>query len=93
MRDVGIENLSVYMPMYSLSLDELAAARAVDAQKYRLGLGLETMSIAPACEDAVTLAANAAAPPFVPGPVDGDGIGRLPRPPGAVGRDPTSVRP
>jgi 3-hydroxy-3-methylglutaryl CoA synthase len=37
MHDVGIENLSVYLPMYSLSLDELARARGVDPQKYRLG--------------------------------------------------------
>jgi hydroxymethylglutaryl-CoA synthase len=77
MRDVGIENLNVYMPMYSLSLGELAQARGVDPQKYSLGLGLQTMAIAPPCEDAVTLAANAAAPLFERGLVDRDEIGLL----------------
>src|SRR5882724_2894204 len=70
MRDVGIESLSTYLPLYSLSLTDLAKARSVDPQKYRLGLGLETMAIAPPCEDAVTLAANAAAPLFDRGLVD-----------------------
>ena len=77
MRDVGIESLNVYMPMYSLSLAELAQARGVDPQKYRLGLGLETMAIAPPCEDAVTLAANAAAPLFERGLVEQGEIGLL----------------
>src|ERR1051325_6260714 len=77
MRDVGIESLNVYLPMYSLSLGDLADARGVDPQKYRVGLGLETMSIAPSCEDAVTLAANAAAPLFERGLVERDEIGLL----------------
>jgi len=77
MRDVGIESLSTYLPLYSLSLTDLAAARNVDPQKYRLGLGLEAMAIAPPCEDAVTLAANAAAPLFDRGLVDRDEIGLL----------------
>ena len=77
MRDVGIENLSAYFPLYSLALDDLAKARGVDPQKYRLGLGLEAMAIAPPCEDAVTLAANAAAPLFERGLVDRDEIGLL----------------
>lgn len=77
MRDFGIESLNVYMPQYSLSLDDLAKARGVDPQKYRLGLGLDTMAIAPPCEDAVTLAANAAAPLFDRGLVDRDEIGLL----------------
>jgi hydroxymethylglutaryl-CoA synthase len=77
MRDVGIENLSVYLPTYSLSLEELAKARGVDPQKYRLGLGLETIAIAPPCEDAVTLAANAAAPLFERGLIDRREIGML----------------
>jgi hydroxymethylglutaryl-CoA synthase len=76
-RDVGIESVSVYLPLYSLALGELAAARGVDPQKYRLGLGLDTMAIAPPCEDAVTLAANAAAPLFERGLVDRDEIGLL----------------
>lgn len=77
MRDVGIESLSAYLPMYSLALDDLAKARGVDRQKYRLGLGLETMAIAPPCEDAVTLAANAAATLLERGLVDRDEIGLL----------------
>jgi hydroxymethylglutaryl-CoA synthase len=77
MRDVGIESVSGYLPLYSLALGELAAARGVNPQKYRLGLGLDTMAIAPACEDAVTLAANAAAPLFDRGLVDRDEIGLL----------------
>ncbi len=77
MNDVGIEALNAYVPMYSLALDELAAARGVDPEKYRVGLGVETMAIAPPWEDAVTLAANAAAPLFERGLVDRDEIGML----------------
>ncbi len=77
MRDVGIESLSAYLPMYSLALDDLAKARGVDPQKYRIGLGLESMAIAPPFEDAVTLAANAASPLFERGLVDRDEIGLL----------------
>ena len=77
MRDVGIESLSAYLPLHSLSLTDLALARGVDPQKYRIGLGLDTMAIAPPCEDAVTMAANAAAPLFERGLVDRDEIGLL----------------
>ncbi|MGH7899135.1 MAG: hydroxymethylglutaryl-CoA synthase family protein [Candidatus Binatia bacterium] len=77
MRDVGIESLSVYLPMYSLPLEELARARGVDPEKYWFGLGLETMALAPPWEDAVTLAANAAAPLFESGQLSRDEIGLL----------------
>lgn len=77
MNDVGIESLGAYVPMYSLALDELARGRGVDPRKYRAGLGLETMAIAPPWEDAVTLAANAAAPLFEDGRVARDEIGLL----------------
>lgn len=77
MRDVEIERLSAYLPMYSLALDDLAALRGIEPQKYRLGLGLEAMAIAPPCEDTVTLAANAAAPLFAAGLVDPHEIGLL----------------
>ncbi len=74
---VGIERLSAYLPLYSLALDDLAEARGVEPQKYRIGLGLESMAITPACEDTVTLAANAAAPLFASGEVDPHEIGLL----------------
>lgn len=75
--EVGIEALNVYVPAYSLSLDKLARARGVDPGKYKSGLGMTAMAVTPPWEDAVTLAANAAAPLFDRGAIDRDEIGLL----------------
>ena len=65
---VGIECISFYTPRYMLPLEDLAAARGADYNKYRIGIGQEIMAVAPPDEDIVTMAASAALPlqPFFP---------------------------
>jgi hydroxymethylglutaryl-CoA synthase len=58
--NVGIDALALYTPQYALSLNDLAKARGIDANKFALGLGQQTMSVPPPGEDIVTMAANAA---------------------------------
>lgn len=57
---VGIDTLAMYTSRYALDLNTLAAARGIDPEKYRKGLGQLTMSVPPPGEDIVTMAANAA---------------------------------
>lgn len=61
MIEVGVTNLSIYVPHYYLTHEELARARGVPVEKYTVGLGNRKMAILPNWEDSVTLAANAAA--------------------------------
>jgi hydroxymethylglutaryl-CoA synthase len=58
----GIERISFYTPRYMLPLQDLAAARGADYNKYRIGIGQEVMSVPPPDEDIVTMAASAALP-------------------------------
>jgi len=58
----GIERISFYTPRYMLPLEDLAAARGADYNKYRIGIGQEIMAVAPPDEDIVTMAASAALP-------------------------------
>lgn len=59
--DVGVSDIAVYIPPLYLSHRRLAEARAVPIEKYHEGLGNYRMAVLPNWEDAVTLAANAAA--------------------------------
>jgi len=59
MLKVGIDAMSFYTPHYYLDLKELAAARAVDVNKFYQGLGQEKMAVLPPDEDVVTMAADA----------------------------------
>ncbi|MBF6441800.1 hydroxymethylglutaryl-CoA synthase [Nocardia farcinica] len=59
---VGIHDLSFATTHYALDHVLLADRLGVDVDKFRLGIGQETMSVAAADEDVVTLAAAAAAP-------------------------------
>lgn len=61
MLKVGIDALCFYTPRYAFDLKDLAEARGVDPEKFHVGLGQRTMSLAPPGEDVVTMAANAAA--------------------------------
>jgi hydroxymethylglutaryl-CoA synthase len=74
---VGIDQIGVYLPRYVLPLEALAAARAVPVEKIHVGLGAYEMAIAPPWEDAVSLAANAAARLFAQGQAHPDEIGLL----------------
>jgi hydroxymethylglutaryl-CoA synthase len=56
---VGIDTLSFYSSHYVLSLDELAKARGLKADKFSTSLGQINMAVPPPDEDIVTMAANA----------------------------------
>ncbi len=56
---IGIDKISFYIPNIYLDLKTLAKARDVDYAKYKDGLLIEKMSIAPLYEDIITMAANA----------------------------------
>jgi hydroxymethylglutaryl-CoA synthase len=74
---VGIDAIGVYAPPFVLPLDRLAAARGVPVEKIHQGLGAREMAVAPPWEDAVTLAANAAARPIAAGVLHPEEIGLL----------------
>jgi len=57
---VGIDTISFYTSHYSLDLARLAEVRAVDPEKFYIGLGQRKMAVPPPDEDIVTMAANAA---------------------------------
>lgn len=57
---VGIDTLAMYTSSYTLPLAELARARGIDPDKFKVGLGQLNMSVPPPGEDIVTMAANAA---------------------------------
>jgi hydroxymethylglutaryl-CoA synthase len=61
MTDVGISDIAIYVPPLYLSHEDLAKARGVPVEKYHSGLGNYHMAVIPNWEDAVTMAANAAA--------------------------------
>ncbi len=58
---VGIEALAVAVPRRYLDIEDLARARGVDPAKFTSGLGAREMAVADPGEDAVALAATAAA--------------------------------
>lgn len=57
---IGIDKIGFATGRYRLDLKDLAQARQVDPAKFEVGLMLDSMSISPANEDIVTLAAAAA---------------------------------
>ncbi|MEL6275895.1 MAG: hypothetical protein AAFU03_12400 [Bacteroidota bacterium] len=56
---VGIDDLSTYLPQLYLPIEDLATERELNYAKLSKGLGLLGMSIPDACEDVATMAANA----------------------------------
>ncbi len=57
---IGIEAIDFYTPGYYLDLNRLATARAVDPNKFQVGLGQKKMAVIPPDEDVVTMGAAAA---------------------------------
>jgi hydroxymethylglutaryl-CoA synthase len=57
---VGIDTLAFYFPRYALDLSELAKARGVPPDKYKVGLGQMMMAVPAPGEDIVSMALNAA---------------------------------
>ena len=60
MPEVGVTDISIYVPSYYLTHEDLAEARGIPKEKFHFGLGNYKMSIIPNWEDSVTMAANAA---------------------------------
>jgi hydroxymethylglutaryl-CoA synthase len=59
-KKVGIDDLVGYVPQLYLDAEDFAKARKIDPGKITKGLGIETMAIPDAHEDAATMAAMAA---------------------------------
>lgn len=57
---IGIDKIGFYTPHLYVDMNNLAAARNVEPEKFTIGIGQEKMAIAPITQDPVTLAANAA---------------------------------
>jgi hydroxymethylglutaryl-CoA synthase len=74
---VGINNISIYIPPLYLSHDDLADARNIPRDKFRIGLGNINMAIVPPWDDTVTMAANAAEMAIEAAGIDKDEIGLL----------------
>jgi len=73
----GISSISVYIPPLYLSHDDLADARGIPKDKFRVGLGNINMAIVPPWDDTVTMAANAAEMAIEAAGIDKDEIGLL----------------
>ena len=74
---VGIEALAVAVPHRYLDIEDLARARGVDPAKYTSGLGAKQMAVTDPGEDAVALAATAAARLLRQNQVDPSRLGML----------------
>ncbi|WP_299223214.1 hydroxymethylglutaryl-CoA synthase [uncultured Psychroserpens sp.] len=59
MSTTGIDAIAFYVPQLYVSMDNLAEARGIPAEKLKKGLGLQKMSVPNIGEDAATFAANA----------------------------------
>ncbi len=55
----GIDAIAFYVPQLYVSMDDLANARGIVAEKLKRGLGLQKMAVPNIGEDAATFAANA----------------------------------
>ncbi len=73
----GISSISIYVPPLYLSHDDLADARDIPRDKFKIGLGNHNMSIVPPWDDTVTMAANAAEMALAAAGIDRDEIGLL----------------
>ena len=58
-KSVGIDDMAAYIPQIYLPIETLAKARDIEYAKLNKGLGLTSMALADALEDAATMAANA----------------------------------
>ena len=58
---VGIDKIGVYIPPYYLDMSDLADARGVEVDKFKIGIGQDKMAVTTIEHDIVALGANAAA--------------------------------
>lgn len=60
--EIGIDQIGFYTPEFYLDMDDLAIARQVDPNKFKIGIGQDQMAVLPPDQDVVTMAGNAAEP-------------------------------
>lgn len=75
--NIGIDDMSLYIPKLYLSIEELAKARNLEYEKLSLGLGLHKMAIPDVHEDTATMAANAVSEIIEKNNLDPRSIGRI----------------
>ena len=57
---IGIDKIDFFIPPFYVDIAQLAQARNVDPDKYKIGIGQDEMAIAKVNHDIITFAANAA---------------------------------
>ena len=77
MTTTGIDALAFYVPQLYVSMDDLAQARGIPAEKLKRGLGLEKMAVPNMGEDAATFAANALLNLITQNQINPQDIGRV----------------
>ncbi len=75
--NIGIDDMSLYIPKLYLSIEDLAKARNIEYEKLSLGLGLHKMAIPDVHEDPATMAANAVSEIIEKNNLDPRAIGRI----------------
>lgn len=77
MSTIGIDAIAFYVPQLYVSMDNLAEARGIPAEKLKRGLGLQKMAVPNLGEDAATFAANALLNLITQNNIDPNEIGRV----------------
>lgn len=75
--NIGIDDMSLYIPKLYLSIEDLAKTRDIAYDKLSLGLGLYKMAIPDVHEDSATMAANAVSEIIEKNNLDPRSIGRI----------------
>ncbi|MCD8881302.1 hydroxymethylglutaryl-CoA synthase [Mammaliicoccus sciuri] len=57
---IGIDKLDFYIPSFYVSMDDLANARGVDPNKFKIGIGQNKMAVNPVSQDIISMGVNAA---------------------------------
>lgn len=58
--NIGIDQISFYVPNTYIDMKKLAQKRDIDPNKFTIGLGQDEMAVVPFTQDTITLGANAA---------------------------------
>lgn len=61
LQQIGIDEMAFATTQYYFEMDDLAAARHQDPNKYKIGIGQDRQAVVPPTQDIVTLGATAAA--------------------------------
>ena len=77
MNATGVDAIAFYVPQLYVSMDNLAQARGIPAEKLKRGLGLQKMAVPNIGEDAATFAANALLNLILQNNIDPNEIGRV----------------